>query len=176
MKLHIYLILLVLPAITLPYEFSLKKNNSINAETIEYKNENYKFKISYPKDWILREDLVPNTLFSLQDNMNANQMLAATAGETVGLIDSLYNSTIQLLELRMPGFHLISTKDTSINSVNCKIFTYKAYANGVSLKLRQYILVGGGYSYFFIFTSTEAAFDTWIEKYENVVCSFEQIK
>lgn len=147
-------------------------------KTTVYKNEEYNFKLSYPKGWVVEEyseDTIVDFISSDSEsefNTSANVVIDDLTDYPNVTLEEYIDDTIVQLKEEFTDLRLISNEKTLLSGQPARIIIFRGKYEGVAFRWRQAYTLYNDEMYIITFLTEDKKNKEYEEQFEKMIESF----
>jgi len=154
------------------------QESSVPVVPITYRNDNNKYSVSYPANW-LKKDVAKLDLFISPPLKKEEQSGPATVNFTSEEVPSdinlteFYNESVKSLTNELKNVKIESTGDRILDGVKTRWIVYTHVLQSITYKVMQIFIIN--YSHLYLITASAPAedFDLYRPEFESVISTFK---
>jgi len=145
-----------------------------------YSNEEYSFKLSYPKEWTKYDDAMGTLVAFVAPkdgendpfSENINVVVQDLSSQTVTL-DQYVQASEEEIKQYISNADIISSKKTKLGENNAYKLVFSGEQGIYRIKWMQIYVVKNNFAYVFTFTAEDSQYDKYISQVEEIMNSIE---
>lgn len=158
--------------------YSADSQQSVLSQDLEkYVNQDKKYEIQFPKNWVKREAPAFDLVLVAQSN-DPKQAITATMNlisEYIGksiTIDTFFNENIPTISKELKNSKIEGQGEEKLNGVTSRWIQYSHEMNNIRFEVLQYFIIHEGYAYLLTFSSIANEFPRYENEFKNIAKTF----
>ena len=144
----------------------------------KYVNQEKKYEILYPKNWVKREAPAFDLVLVAQSD-DPKQAITATMNlisEYIGksiTVDTFFNENVPTISKELKNSKIVGQGEQKLNGVTSKWIQYSHEMNNIKFEVLQYFVIHDGYAYLLTFSSIANEYPKYEKEFKSIAETFK---